>query len=168
MYSWVHLPSHTAISTGFRHTQHKAQSVSSYICRKRALLPKLWLTSFKVVTVKLPSASWESLTGFQLHLTTSSLLPWGYCERWAQIRSSPSPDSFFMCWALSPWCWAETAAGECIVLLASLKGIIMAFLSPEDDEFFFKNIHYKTLFSHPVYGSVGESSCEIHKTVTMS
>ena len=78
MCSWVHLPSHTVISTSFRHTQHRAQSVSSYICRKRALLPKLWLTSFKVMTVKLPSTtSWESLTESQLHFDSIFIVALG-------------------------------------------------------------------------------------------
>ena len=69
MYSWVHLPSHTVISTGFRHTT-TAQSVSSHICRKHTLSPKLRLTHFKVMTVKLPSMPWESLTDSQLDFDT--------------------------------------------------------------------------------------------------
>ena len=158
MYSWVHLPNHTVISTSVRHTV-RAQSVSSYICRKRALLPKLWLTSFKVMTVKLPPMSWHSLTDFQLHFDNIFVVALGLL---LTLSTDTFTRQFSYIWALSPRSWAETAAGECIVLLTSLKGIITAFLLPEDDEFFFKNIHYKTLFSHPVYGSVGESSSEIH------
>ena len=120
------------------------------------------------MTVKPPWTSWESLTDFQLHFDNIFIVALGLLRTLSTDKIQPITRQFFLRAELCLPGAGQTAAGELIVLLTSLKSIITAFLLPEDDEFFFKNIHYKTVFSHPVYELVGESSCEIHKTVTMS